>query len=105
MLVKKIFGPKKNLWSEKILLSGPKKNFVRNFFFKFSVKKKKKLFVQKTNFGQKKNVDPKIILLCFGNEASRDRYVGWMDGRLVGLDTNFKKVPTHTRDVARRRMT
>ena len=28
------------------------------------------------------------IFLCFGNEASRDRYVGWM----VGLDTNFKKV-------------
>ena len=28
------------------------------------------------------------VFLCFGNEASRDRFVGLS----VGLDTNFKKV-------------
>ena len=35
-------------------------------------------------------------LLCFGNEASRDRYVGLSVGlsvgRSVGFDTTFKKV-------------
>ena len=30
---------------------------------------------------------------------------GWMVGWSVGLDTNFKKVSTHTRNVARRRAT
>ena len=37
-----------------------------------------------------------ISFLCFGNEASRDMYVGrsvgWLVGWLVGVDTNFKKV-------------
>ena len=34
-----------------------------------------------------------LPLLCFGNEAARDRYVGWSVGQSVSFNTNFKKVP------------
>ena len=37
---------------------------------------------------------PANKFLCFGNEASRDRFVGRSVGRLVSLyDINFKKGP------------
>ena len=32
--------------------------------------------------------------LCFGNEASRDRFIGWLVGWLVGFNTTFKKFKT-----------
>ena len=44
-----------------------------------------------------------VQFLCFGNEASRDRYVGWMVGRLVSTQISKKFPHTHATsyDVAR----